>query len=105
MVSIWRSIARCLSGDRFMGAPSGKIRLFVIVSEHPTVGNTDRAGAGALPVIDVAVNSALPLGRAGSVAPWFGRCNMTWSIIARDAHSGRIGIAVATRFFAVGAVV
>jgi uncharacterized Ntn-hydrolase superfamily protein len=30
---------------------------------------------------------------------------MTWSIIARDAHSGRIGIAVATRFFAVGAVV
>ncbi|MGE0848146.1 MAG: DUF1028 domain-containing protein [Hyphomicrobiaceae bacterium] len=30
---------------------------------------------------------------------------MTWSIIARDAHRGRIGIAVATRFFAVGAVV
>jgi uncharacterized Ntn-hydrolase superfamily protein len=28
---------------------------------------------------------------------------MTWSIIARDAASGAIGIAVATRFFAVGA--
>ncbi len=30
---------------------------------------------------------------------------MTWSIIARDPASGRIGIAVATRFFAVGALV
>jgi uncharacterized Ntn-hydrolase superfamily protein len=30
---------------------------------------------------------------------------MTWSIIARDAATGRIGIAVATRFFAVGALV
>ena len=30
---------------------------------------------------------------------------MTWSIIARDEHAGRIGIAVATRFFAVGALV
>lgn len=28
---------------------------------------------------------------------------MTWSIIARDPSTGRIGIAVATRFFAVGA--
>lgn len=28
---------------------------------------------------------------------------MTWSIIAHDAKSGRLGIAVATRFFAVGA--
>ncbi|MBV9562526.1 MAG: DUF1028 domain-containing protein [Bradyrhizobium sp.] len=28
---------------------------------------------------------------------------MTWSIIARDRASGQIGIAVATRFFAVGA--
>jgi uncharacterized Ntn-hydrolase superfamily protein len=28
---------------------------------------------------------------------------MTWSIIARDPATGRIGIAVATRFFAVGA--
>jgi uncharacterized Ntn-hydrolase superfamily protein len=28
---------------------------------------------------------------------------MTWSIIARDAATGEIGIAVATRFFAVGA--
>lgn len=28
---------------------------------------------------------------------------MTWSIIAKDAASGEIGIAVATRFFAVGA--
>jgi uncharacterized Ntn-hydrolase superfamily protein len=28
---------------------------------------------------------------------------MTWSIIARDARTGQIGIAVATRFFAVGA--
>jgi uncharacterized Ntn-hydrolase superfamily protein len=27
---------------------------------------------------------------------------MTWSIIARDAGTGRIGIAVATKFFAVG---
>ena len=30
---------------------------------------------------------------------------MTWSIIARDARTGRVGIAVATRFFAVGALV
>ena len=30
---------------------------------------------------------------------------MTWSIIARDEYTGRIGIAVATRFFAVGALV
>src|SRR5579883_2174139 len=28
---------------------------------------------------------------------------MTWSIIARDADTGRVGIAVASRFFAVGA--
>ena len=28
---------------------------------------------------------------------------MTWSIIARDPSTGHIGIAVATRFFAVGA--
>jgi uncharacterized Ntn-hydrolase superfamily protein len=30
---------------------------------------------------------------------------MTWSIVARDERTGRIGIAVATRFFAVGALV
>jgi uncharacterized Ntn-hydrolase superfamily protein len=30
---------------------------------------------------------------------------MTWSIIARDAQTGKFGIAVATRFFAVGALV
>ncbi len=30
---------------------------------------------------------------------------MTWSIIARDPTTGQIGIAVATRFFAVGALV
>jgi hypothetical protein len=30
---------------------------------------------------------------------------MTWSIIARDVGTGRIAIAVATRFFAVGAMV
>ena len=30
---------------------------------------------------------------------------MTWSIIAKDAPTGRIGIIVATRFFAVGAMV
>jgi uncharacterized Ntn-hydrolase superfamily protein len=30
---------------------------------------------------------------------------MTWSIIARDSATGQIGIAVATRFFAVGALV
>ena len=29
--------------------------------------------------------------------------SMTWSIISRDAHDRRIGIAVATKFFAVGA--
>src|SRR5881275_193667 len=28
---------------------------------------------------------------------------MTWSIIARDSVTGQLGIAVATRFFAVGA--
>ena len=30
---------------------------------------------------------------------------MTWSIIAKDNSTGQIGIAVATRFFAVGAIV
>src|SRR5262245_38463207 len=30
---------------------------------------------------------------------------MTWSIVARDAQTGRTGIAVATRFFAVGSTV
>ena len=30
---------------------------------------------------------------------------MTWSIIARDEPTGRVGIVVATRFFAVGAMV
>jgi uncharacterized Ntn-hydrolase superfamily protein len=30
---------------------------------------------------------------------------MTWSIIARDEKTGRMGIAVATKFFAVGALV
>jgi uncharacterized Ntn-hydrolase superfamily protein len=30
---------------------------------------------------------------------------MTWSIIARDNNTGQFGVAVATRFFAVGAVV
>ncbi len=30
---------------------------------------------------------------------------MTWSIIARDTQTGKFGIAVATRFFAVGALV
>jgi len=30
---------------------------------------------------------------------------MTWSIVARDEQTGRTGIAVATRFFAVGALV
>ncbi len=29
---------------------------------------------------------------------------MTWSIVARDPASGAFGIAVATRFFAVGAL-
>jgi len=29
---------------------------------------------------------------------------MTWSLIARDPHTGAFGIAVATRFFAVGAL-
>jgi len=29
---------------------------------------------------------------------------MTWSIIARDKNTGQFGIAVATRFFAVGAL-
>ncbi|MBV8745630.1 MAG: DUF1028 domain-containing protein, partial [Xanthobacteraceae bacterium] len=30
---------------------------------------------------------------------------MTWSIIARDPKTGHFGIAIATRFFAVGGVV
>ena len=29
---------------------------------------------------------------------------MTWSIIARDPHSGAFGVAVASKFFAVGAI-
>ena len=34
---------------------------------------------------------------------WLERAEMTWSIIARDSATGQFGIAVATRFFAVGA--
>ncbi|MGB3719858.1 MAG: DUF1028 domain-containing protein, partial [Hyphomicrobiaceae bacterium] len=30
---------------------------------------------------------------------------MTWSIIARDEATGRVGIIAASRFFAIGAVV
>ena len=30
---------------------------------------------------------------------------MTWSIVAHDRDTGEIGVAVATRFFAVGAIV
>jgi uncharacterized Ntn-hydrolase superfamily protein len=30
---------------------------------------------------------------------------MTWSIVARDPESGWMGVAVASRFFAVGALV
>jgi uncharacterized Ntn-hydrolase superfamily protein len=30
---------------------------------------------------------------------------MTWSIVAHDRETGEIGIGVATRFFAVGAIV
>ena len=29
---------------------------------------------------------------------------MTWSIVARDSRSGAFGVAIATRFFAVGAL-
>ena len=29
---------------------------------------------------------------------------MTWSIVAREAETGRLGIAIATRFFAVGSI-
>ena len=29
---------------------------------------------------------------------------MTWSIVARDPETGAFGVAVATRFFAVGAL-
>jgi uncharacterized Ntn-hydrolase superfamily protein len=45
--------------------------------------------------------------------PWIGATDrrqlrvllMTWSIIARDATTGRIGVIVASKFFAVGALV
>ncbi len=30
---------------------------------------------------------------------------MTWSIVARDPQTGHLGVAVASRFFAVGATV
>jgi uncharacterized Ntn-hydrolase superfamily protein len=38
-------------------------------------------------------------------ADFQGSDGVTWSIIARDAQTGKFGIAVATRFFAVGALV
>ena len=38
-------------------------------------------------------------------SPQLRMAGMTWSIIARDGHTGQFGIAVATRFFAVGALV
>src|SRR5262245_60516832 len=43
---------------------------------------------------------------AGSAAVWDGECSsVTWSIIARDSDTAKFGIAVATKFFAVGALV
>lgn len=40
-----------------------------------------------------------PVALSSTVAPF-----MTWSIVARDPASGALGVAVATRFFAVGAL-
>src|SRR5262245_22988029 len=61
--------------------------------------NLGRAEAGSL----TAPHSSDPMGACrgtrGSAR------HMTWSIIARDAATGRIGIAVATKAFAVGALV
>src|ERR1700736_5535280 len=48
-------------------------------------------------------NSELPSRAASSPSLWISA--LTWSIIARDADTGQFGIAVASRFFAVGAVV
>lgn len=59
----------------------------------------------SIPVIDGAIDSALPLVHRALLTQLIGRCKMTWSIIARDERTGRVGIAVATRFFAVGALV
>jgi uncharacterized Ntn-hydrolase superfamily protein len=51
------------------------------------------------------MNSELLLCIVGRGPFGFGCRNMTWSIIARDKATGRVGVAVATRFFAVGAIV
>src|SRR5215510_3098228 len=45
------------------------------------------------------------IARALSTARQPEKRSVTWSIIARDGASGRVGIIVATRFFAVGAMV
>src|SRR5580698_7189628 len=36
--------------------------------------------------------------------PWAMVSDMTWSILARDPANGTLGVAVASRFFAVGAI-
>jgi uncharacterized Ntn-hydrolase superfamily protein len=43
--------------------------------------------------------------RERALPPDDGSCQVTWSIIARERESGKFGIAVATRFLAVGALV
>src|SRR5690242_2521328 len=47
----------------------------------------------------------VPTAWVASTNPGARRHVVTWSIIARDGSSGQFGIAVATRFFAVGALV
>src|SRR5689334_7993320 len=46
-----------------------------------------------------------PLAKALFTAGQPEKRSVTWSIIARDEATGRVGIIVATRFFAVGALV
>lgn len=69
-----------------------------------------RRGDVPVPVIDRSTNSAFPRLPALSkgilqLDRAYVDIDMTWSIIARDEATGRIGIAVATRFFAVGGLV
>src|SRR6185437_13486318 len=64
---------------------------------------TGRKAASPPPLRQASAAAPPPIRAACKATPPDARADMTWSIIARDSASGQIGIAVATKFLAVGA--
>src|SRR4051794_29073318 len=67
------------------------------------LGRTGLKAGSRLHPRSAAVDGPLRIRAACRATRPDGSAEMTWSIIARDELSGQFGIAVATRFFAVGA--